>query len=94
MQDIHWFAGDFGYFPTYLIGAMIAAQLKSSIVKEVPDITSKIKSGKLDTITKWLRKSIHQYGDRYSVDELVKKITGKKLTTRFYESHLKKRYLN
>ena len=40
--------GDFGYFPTYLIGAMIAAQLKSSILEEIPDLKSKIKLGKLD----------------------------------------------
>lgn len=94
LQDIHWFTGDFGYFPTYLIGAMIAAQLKSSILEEIPDIKSKIKLGKLDVVTKWLRKNIHQYGDRYSVDELLKKITGKKLTTLFYKSHLKRRYLS
>ncbi len=94
LQDIHWFTGDFGYFPTYLIGAMIAAQLKSSILEEIPDLKSKIKLGKLDTITKWLRKSIHQYGDRYCVDDLLKKITGKKLSTSFYKSHLKKRYLS
>ena len=94
LQDIHWFTGDFGYFPTYLIGAMIAAQLKASISEEIPDLKSKIKLGKLDTITKWLRKSIHQYGDRYCVDDLLKKITGKKLSTSFYKSHLKKRYLS
>ena len=94
LQDIHWFAGDFGYFPTYLIGAMIAAQLKSSILEEIPDLKSNIKLGKLDTITNWLRKSIHQYGDRYCVDDLLKKITGKKLSTSFYKSHLKKRYLS
>ena len=53
------FSGDFGYFPTYLIGAMIAAQLKSTINKDIPNINNLIKSGNLKVITKWLNKNIH-----------------------------------
>ena len=42
LQDIHWFSGDFGYFPTYLVGAMIAAQLKKALNEDIPDVDQKL----------------------------------------------------
>ena len=56
LQDIHWFSGDFGYFPTYLVGAMIAAQLKHTLDNDIPEINDFIKYGNLKIITKWLKK--------------------------------------
>tara|TARA_B100000524_G_C23637731_1_gene365540 strand:+ start:505 stop:888 length:384 start_codon:yes stop_codon:yes gene_type:complete len=94
LQDIHWYSGDFGYFPTYLVGAMIAAQLKKTISKDIPNINENIESGKLKIITAWLKKNIHQYGNRFSVNELLLKISGKKLNPIFYKNHLTHRYLN
>ena len=94
LQDIHWYSGDFGYFPTYLIGAMIAAQLKSTINKDIPNINNLIKSGNLKVITKWLNKNIHVFGNKFSVNELLLKISGQKLKSHFYKNHLENRYLN
>ena len=94
LQDIHWFSGDFGYFPTYLIGAMIAAQLKKALDKDIPEIGQKIKSGNLKVVTSWLKKNIHIHGNKFSANEILIKVTGQKLNSLFYKNHLKDRYLN
>ena len=94
LQDIHWFSGDFGYFPTYLLGAMIAAQLKKALDKDIPDIDQKIKSGNLKVVTSWLKKNIHIHGNKFSANEILIKVTGQKLNPLFCKNHLKDRYLN
>ena len=94
LQDIHWFSGDFGYFPTYLLGAMIAAQLKKSLDEDIPDIDQQIKSGNLKVVTSWLKKNIHTHGNKFSANEILMKVTGQKLNSLFYKNHLKDRYLN
>ena len=94
LQDIHWFSGDFGYFPTYLLGAMIAAQLKKALDEDIPDIDQKIKSGNLKVITSWLKQNIHTHGNKFSANEILMKVTGQKLDSLFYKNHLKDRYLN
>ena len=94
LQDIHWFSGDFGYFPTYLVGAMIAAQLKKALNEDIPDVDQKIKFGKLKVITKWLKKNIHSHGNKFTANEILLMITGQKLNSSFYKNHLKERYIN
>ena len=94
LQDIHWFSGDFGYFPTYLLGAMIAAQLKKALDEDIPDIDQQIKSGNLKVITSWLKQNIHTHGNKFSANEILMKVTGQKLDSLFYKNHLKDRYLN
>ena len=94
LQDIHWYSGDFGYFPTYLIGAIIAAQLKKTIEDDIPNISSSIESGNFKIITKWLNKNIHSFGNSITVNDLLLKISGQKLKSKFYKNHLKNRYLN
>jgi carboxypeptidase Taq len=93
MQDIHWTDGSFGYFPTYSLGAMIAAQLKATIIKDVDDFDDMVEEGEFAEIGKWLSKNIHQYGSLYHTNDLVKKATGEKLDAKYYIAHLKKRYL-
>tara|TARA_X000001036_G_scaffold383596_1_gene377050 strand:+ start:348 stop:1817 length:1470 start_codon:yes stop_codon:yes gene_type:complete len=92
LQDIHWYSGDFGYFPTYCIGAMIAAQLKNYCIKKNPSIFLEIKKGNFRNISKWLKNNVHQFGNRYTVDEHLLKITGSKLSTSHYIDHLSERY--
>ena len=94
LQDIHWYSGDFGYFPTYLIGAIIAAQLKKTIEDDIPNISSSIESGNFKIITKWLNKNIHSFGNSITVNDLLLKISGQKLKSKFYKNHLENRYLN
>ncbi len=94
LQDIHWSLGDFGYFPTYALGNILAAQLFSTFAKEHPDWEQKVESGDLAFIREWLKKNIHQWGRTYNYDEFAKRITGKPISESFYCKYLKKKYLN
>ncbi len=93
LQDIHWYSGDFGYFPTYCIGAIIAAQIKYYLKKKHPIFFEEIKKGNFKSIIKWLRSNIHNKGSEFYIDELMKKITGEKLNTIPYQKHLSSKYL-
>ena len=93
LQDIHWFGGDFGYFPTYSIGAFIASQINNQISKKIPKINNMLKDGNFKPIVNWLRKNIHTYGSLFKIDDLMKNITGEKLNLKYYENHIVDRYL-
>jgi len=93
MQDVHWPDGAFGYFPTYTLGAMIAAQLMDSIKKAVPNLGSQICKGDFSQLSEWLGKNIHSQGSRFSSPDLLKHATGKNLDSALYKKHLQNRYL-
>ena len=57
LQDVHWAAGLFGYFPTYTLGALYAAQLFSELKKKIPNLSNQISKGNFDNLIKWLRKN-------------------------------------
>ncbi len=80
LQDIHWSTGGFGYFPTYMLGNLYAAQFYQSLHKEFPQIEHEISQGNLKNMLDWLKKNIHSHGRRYNPDELIKKVTGKPLS--------------
>lgn len=92
LQDIHWSLGDFGYFPTYALGNLFAAQFFSTFSKEHPDWDQKTARGELGFIREWLQENIHQYGRMYNAEELAKQITGKPLSASAYCAYLKKKY--
>ena len=94
MQDIHWYGGDFGYFPTYSIGAFIASQLKYAVKQDIPRMSSLIQKGEFNQIVSWLKKNVHQYGNLYEVNPLLKKITSKELDLFYFKKHIKERYIN
>jgi len=93
MQDVHWPDGAFGYFPTYTLGAMIAAQLMDSIKNSIPDLGAQIRKGNFQQLSEWLGKNIHSQGSRFSSPDLLKHATGKNLDSAVYKKHLKNRYL-
>ncbi len=93
MQDVHWYEGIFGYFPTYTLGAMTAAQLFAALKKDVPDVMTQLEQGNWTGILGWLREHVHGQGCRYSSDELIEKASGAPLTTAPFLAHLKARYL-
>ncbi len=93
MQDVHWPAGLFGYFPTYTLGAMTAAQLFSSAREQVPDIPGGIARGDFRPLLGWLRENIHSKGKFLGFDELLINATGETLNADYFISHLKRRYL-
>jgi carboxypeptidase Taq len=93
MQDIHWPDGTFGYFPSYTLGAMIAAQLFDSAKKAIPGLAGQIQHGNFNELFNWLSKTIHSQGSLLSTPDLLKQATGKTLDASIYKSHLQNRYL-
>ncbi|WP_186367447.1 carboxypeptidase M32 [Yersinia aldovae] len=94
MQDIHWTDGAFGYFPTYTLGAMYAAQLFQTAREAIPGLDQSIATGDLRTLFNWLQNNIWQHGSRYSTAELMSKATGEPLNPRYFREHLERRYLS
>lgn len=76
LQDIHWSMGGVGYFPTYTLGNLYAAQLWEAIQREIPDLEERIARGEFEPLLEWLRDRIHRFGRRYSAEELCQRATG------------------
>ena len=93
LQDIHWYDGNWGYFPTYTLGALIAAQLFETASRDVPDLTQAIAAGEFSPLLRWLRDKVHSKGSLLSTGELVEEATGRPLGTASFERHLRNRYL-
>ncbi|KAA1048187.1 carboxypeptidase M32 [Pseudocitrobacter sp. 73] len=93
MQDIHWTDGGFGYFPSYTLGAMYAAQLMHAARNAMPDLESRIASGNFSTLFEWLRQNIWQHGSRFGTSQLIQQATGEDLNSRYFREHLTARYL-
>jgi carboxypeptidase Taq len=94
LQDIHWYDGNWGYFPTYTLGALIAAQLFEAVRRDIPDIMKAIAASEFRPLLGWLRERIHSKGSLLSTTELVTAATGRPLGTASFERHLRDRYLN
>jgi carboxypeptidase Taq len=93
LQDIHWYDGAWGYFPTYTLGAMTAAQLFAAARAADPAILPGIARGDFAPLLAWLRTHVHAKGSRYSTAELIHQATGRPLDAAAYERHLEARYL-
>ena len=93
MQDVHWPSAGIGYFPTYTLGAITAAQLKASLVQEIPDMGDQIARGDLAPTMAWLKTKIWSQGSLQGMQELLKTVTGKTLDAEDFKAHLSKRYL-
>jgi len=93
MQDIHWTDGGFGYFPSYTLGAMYAAQLFQAARKALPDLDNQLSEGNFSPLFNWLRENIWQHGSRFSTSELITRATGEDLNSRYFREHLTARYL-
>ncbi|MDH3335275.1 MAG: carboxypeptidase M32 [Rhodospirillaceae bacterium] len=94
LQDIHWYDGAWGYFPTYTLGAMTAAQLFAGANKANPEIRPSIAKGDFAPLLSWLRKNVHGLGSSLSTTEIIKSATGQTLNAEVFKNHLKARYLN
>jgi carboxypeptidase Taq len=92
MQDIHWTDGAFGYFPSYTLGAMYAAQFMAAMQQTV-DVDGAILSGDLSPIFTWLSDNIWSKGSLFSTDDLVTQATGEVLNAKHFKAHLESRYL-
>ena len=94
MQDIHWFDGAWGYFPSYSLGAMAAAQFFESAVKSNSNILPAISHGNFEPLYIWLIENIYKFGSLYETPELIKRATGKQLDPTIFKRHLTRRYLS
>ncbi|MFM2483604.1 carboxypeptidase M32 [Celerinatantimonas yamalensis] len=94
MQDIHWTDGSFGYFPSYTLGAMYAAQFYAAMTQQFPTIAAELEQGNIQPITEWLRTHIWQQGCLHTTDKLVSAATGEILNPEYFHQHLRQRYLN
>ncbi|SLK15768.1 carboxypeptidase Taq [Enterobacter sp. NFR05] len=93
MQDIHWTDGGFGYFPSYTLGAMYAAQLFQAARNALPGLNEAIAQGDFSALFDWLRQNIWQHGSRFSTSQLIEQATGEALNSRYFRQHLTARYL-
>jgi carboxypeptidase Taq len=93
LQDPHWYGGDFGYFPTYTLGAMTAAQLFQAAVGVYPEIPERLGHGDFAPLIGWLREHIHGQGSRHTTAELLTLATGRPLEPEPFLAHLRRRYL-
>jgi len=92
MQDIHWTDGSFGYFPTYTLGAMFAAQLADSIRVAIPEFESMIEAGNFTPIFAWLGSNVHSKASLLTPMQLIKEATGASLGSAALKNHLMNRY--
>jgi len=94
LQDIHWAMGLFGYFPTYTLGALTAAQFFARAKQDEPDLLSHLSRGDFSSLLRWTRANVHKHGSFYATsDEMVTRATGRPLSTEAFKSHLVARYL-
>ena len=93
LQDIHWYDGGFGYFPSYTLGAMAAAQLMAAAHRALPDLDSALAEGNLRLLLGWLRAQVHAHGSRLGFHDLLRAATGKPLDPADFTAHLTSRYL-
>ena len=92
LQDVHWSAGLFGYFPTYSLGNMYASQFFEKAASDLGDLNEMFAKGEFAPLKVWLNENIHAHGRRYYAPELVEIVTGKPLTAEPLLNHLKQKF--
>ena len=92
LQDIHWAHGSFGYFPTYTLGNLYAAQFYRAAERDLPDLTNQIGKGELLPLREWLRTHVHEGGMTYKAHELVRKVTGEPLSASFFLTYIQNKF--
>ncbi len=92
MQDVHWAAGLFGYFPTYTLGNLYAAQFSAQAESDLGTLEEKFAVGDFAPLREWLRAKIHSQGNRLWARPLVKEVTGEDLTPRYLVAYLQRKF--
>ena len=92
MQDVHWPSGAFGYFPSYTLGALMAAQQYATIKAAHPDIEEEMARGHFDTLNDWRRDNVWHQASFHATPEILERATGEGLSARHFMAHLEARY--
>jgi carboxypeptidase Taq len=92
LQDVHWSWAYFGYFPTYSLGTVYAAQLEAALRRGAPELDWQMAAGDFSQAFGWMRENIHHHGKRYRPNELIERATGKAPDVSDYISYLTKKY--
>ncbi|TKX56331.1 carboxypeptidase M32 [Halorubrum sp. SS7] len=92
LQDIHWSHGNFGYFPTYSLGSVMAAQLFEAAEDDIDDLDAKIADGEFGDLHGWLGENVHRHGSRYETNELVKRATGEDFSADAFLDYVDEKY--
>ena len=93
LQDVHWSDGSFGYFPSYTLGAMYAAQWFAAMRRATPDLDTHIAAGDFSPVFEWLNANIWSQASRWETPELVRRASGEALNPAHFRAHLEARYL-
>lgn len=92
LQDVHWSAGLFGYFPTYALGNMYAAQFFQAAQEQLGDLNALFTEGRFEPLLTWLRGNIHEHGQRFPANRLVELVSGKSLSNQPLMQQLNSRF--
>jgi len=90
---VHWPSGAFGYFPSYTVGAIAAAQLFAAALVEHPGIPAELARGEFTSLRMFAREHVHQHGSRYDTNTILERATGRGLDVEALLGHLERRYL-
>jgi carboxypeptidase Taq len=94
LQDVHWGAGLIGYFPTYTLGNLMAAQLWESVRAELPEIDAELERGEFAPLRTWLRERIHVHGRKLPPPELLRRVTGQELAVEPFLRYLREKLVD
>jgi carboxypeptidase Taq len=92
LQDIHWSHGYFGYFPTYSLGSVLAAQLYATAESALDGLEGQIREGDFDPLHGWLTEQVYQHGQRYTTPELIRKATGEAFTADYFVDYVETKF--
>ncbi|NPA99642.1 MAG: carboxypeptidase M32, partial [Crenarchaeota archaeon] len=93
LQDIHWSMGTIGYFPTYTLGNLVAAQMRHYLLNDMPDLYEKILNKDYKPIQEWQKEKIHKWGSTYAPKELLRKAFGEEYEPKYFIEYLEWKYL-
>jgi carboxypeptidase Taq len=92
LQDVHWAHGSFGYFPTYTIGSLYAAQFYEHAKRNIKNLENKIASGDFSELLEWLRLNIYEKGRLSTSKEICECATGESLNSQYFINYINKKY--
>lgn len=93
LQDVHWASGHVGYFQSYTLGNIYGGQFRNKMLKDIPDLYEQISKGNFEPLNKWNYENIHQYGDLYTPNELILKVTGEEIKSKYFIEYLEEKFM-